>query len=212
MIELNSICKKYGKKVIYNDFSLSISDGECIAIVGESGSGKSTLLNIIGLLEPINSGKIIIDDDSDITPQSNKAVSVIRYKFNYLFQNYALIDEETVEYNLKLALKFAKGNKKRLIERALEKVGLEGYENAKIYQLSGGEQQRIALARVMLKPCKYILADEPTGSLDSANRDIVIDTQRMLNKEQKKTIIIVTHDMYVANKCDRIIDICHYKE
>lgn len=207
MIELKNIYKKYGKKVIYDNFSLTINDGECVAIVGASGSGKSTLLNIIGLLEPVNGGKVSIDDVSDIIPQSNKASSIIRYKFNYLFQNYALIDEETVEYNLKLALRFSKGNKKALMKNTLKRVGLDGYEKARIYQLSGGEQQRIALARVMLKPSKYILADEPTGSLDSNNRDIVINTLKKLNKEDNKTIIIVTHDMYVANQCDRIINI-----
>ncbi len=176
-------------------------------IVGASGSGKSTLLNIIGLLETVDKGRVSIDDLTDITPQSNKAISIIRYKFNYLFQNYALIDEETVEYNLKLALRFTKGNKKELIRKALKKVGLDGYEKAKIYQLSGGEQQRVALARVILKPSKYILADEPTGSLDPDNRDIVIKTLRRLNKEDNKTVIIVTHDTYVADQCDRIIKI-----
>jgi putative ABC transport system ATP-binding protein len=207
MIVLKKICKKYGRKVIYDNFSLTINDGEFVAIVGASGSGKSTLLNIIGLLEPVDKGRVSIDDQSDITPQSNKAISIIRYKFNYLFQNYALIDEETVEYNLKLALRFTKGNKKELIKNALKRVGLGGYEKAKIYQLSGGEQQRVALARVILKPSKYILADEPTGSLDPNNRDIVIRTLRKLNREDNKTVIIVTHDMYVADQCDRIIEI-----
>ena len=108
---------------------------------------------------------------------------------------------------MKLALRFTKGNKKELIRNALKRVGLDGYEKAKIYQLSGGEQQRVALARVILKPSKYILADEPTGSLDPNNRDIVIKTLRKLNKEDDKTVIIVTHDMYVANQCDRIINI-----
>ena len=207
MIVLKKICKKYGRKVIYDNFSLTINDGEFVAIVGASGSGKSTLLNIIGLLEPVDKGRVSIDDKTDITPQSNKAISIIRYKFSYLFQNYALIDEETVEYNLKLALRFTKGNKKELIRNALKKVGLDGYEKAKIYQLSGGEQQRVALARVILKPSKYILADEPTGSLDPKNREIVIRTLRKLNREDNKTVIIVTHDMYVADQCDRIIEI-----
>ena len=117
------------------------------------------------------------------------------------------MDEETVEYNLKLACKYVKTNrheKEFSISEALKHVGLKGYEKRKIYELSGGEQQRVAIARIMLKPSKIILADEPTGSLDEKNRDVVLNLLKTLNKEGK-TLILVTHDKYVASQCDKII-------
>lgn len=206
MIEICNIRKKFGDKEVFDDFSLNIHEGELVAIVGKSGCGKSTLLNIIGLLEPVDKGYICIDGDESIRPQSSLAIKIIRNKISYLFQNFALVDEETVLYNLKLALRYEKGNKKKKIENALMAVGLCGYENKKIYQLSGGEQQRVALARVLVKPSKIVLADEPTGSLDAENRDLVIDMLKTIQK-QGKTVVIVTHDMAVANQCDRIIEL-----
>lgn len=206
MIEITDICKKYDDKVIFDKYSLKIEEGEFVAIVGKSGCGKSTLLNIIGLLEKVDSGYVCIDHDENIRPQGRAAVRIIREKISYLFQNFALVDEETVTYNLKLALHYTKDNKKELIEKALEEVGLSGYENKKIYQLSGGEQQRVALARVMIKPSKIVLADEPTGCLDAENRDIVFDILRKIQK-QGKTVVIVTHDESVAEKCDRVIEL-----
>ena len=134
------------------------------------------------------------------------ATKLIREEIGYLFQNFALVDEESVNYNLKLALKYVKGNKMHIIENALEEVGLSGYGNKKIYQLSGGEQQRVALARIIVKPSKIILADEPTGSLDEQNRDIVLNMLRKM-QQQGKTIVIVTHDNYIADKCDRVISL-----
>lgn len=208
MIELVKVNKSYEKKNIIKDFSLKINKGEIVAITGQSGKGKSTLLNIIGLLEECDSGDVIIDDYKNVKINSNKSTDILRKKISYLFQNYALVDEETVKYNLLLALKYVKVNKKEKINRisgALNKVGLNGYENKRIYQLSGGEQQRVALARVLLKPSEVILADEPTGSLDARNRDKILDLLFNLNKEDNKTIIIVTHDLEVANRCNRIV-------
>ena len=206
MIELVDIEKAYDDKVIFKDFSLHIQEGEMIAIKGESGCGKSTLLNIIGLLEAADKGQVCIDGYNNIRPQGQIAVNLMRYTISYLFQNFALIDEETVLYNLKIALKYVKGNKKEEIVNALSLVGLDGFENKKIYQLSGGEQQRVALARILLKPSKIVLADEPTGSLDPHNRDIVMEMLHKLQK-QGKTIVIVTHDGNVAEQCDRIIEL-----
>lgn len=162
------------------------------------------MLNIIGLIERYDKGYINIDGNDEISTNSVTATRLRRYEISYLFQNFALVDEETVFYNLKLALRYTKGNKHEKIKTALEAVGLSGYENKKIYQLSGGEQQRIALARVMIKPSKIVLADEPTGSLDAENRDMVMHMLKELQK-QGKTIVMVTHDMYVASMCDRIV-------
>lgn len=206
MIELTDVCKKYENKVIFDKFSLKVEEGEFVAIVGKSGCGKSTLLNIIGLLERVDDGFVCIDDDKNMRPQGRAAVKIIREKISYLFQNFALVDEETVLYNLKLALHYVKGNKIEMIKNALEEVGLSGYEDKKIYQLSGGEQQRVALARVMIKPSKIVLADEPTGCLDAENRDMVIDILRKI-QEQGKTVLIVTHDKNVAEKCDRVVEL-----
>lgn len=208
IIELKEVCKNYDKKIL-DKLSLKIEENEMVAIVGKSGKGKSTLLNVIGLLEPINSGEIIIDGHKNIKPNSIESTKMMRNEISYLFQNFALIDQETVYENLDIALKYIKTNKKEkkeLIINALKTVGLEGYEKRKIFELSGGEQQRVAIARIILKPSKIILADEPTGSLDIENRNKVIQLLRKLNKNGK-SIVIVTHDMEVANNCDRIIEL-----
>lgn len=209
LIDLKDITKKFGEKTILNKFSLMVSEGEFIALTGTSGRGKSTLLNIIGLLENFDTGKLVIDGETNIIPNSSKATKLLREKISYLFQNFALVDDETVEYNLNLALKYTKGNKKEKlakIREALAFVGLNDYEKRNIYELSGGEQQRVAIARIMLKPCKIILADEPTGSLDEKNRKIVLDLLKKLN-EDGKTIIIVTHDQFVAGQCHRVVNL-----
>lgn len=209
LIQLNKISKKYGNKTILDEFSLEVNSGEFVALMGPSGCGKSTLLNIIGLLEYFDGGELVIDGDANVRPNSAKANKVLREKICYLFQNFALVDEETVEYNLNLALRYTQGSKKerrlKMLD-ALERVGLKGFEKRKIYELSGGEQQRVAIARVILKPCKIVLADEPTGSLDEKNRNIVIDMLKTLN-EQGITIVLVTHDLYVAGQCQRVINL-----
>lgn len=209
MIKLMNISKKFDDHIIFNNFSLHINDQEMIAITGASGSGKTTLLNIIGLLEAADSGKIIIDNQSNIKTNTALSNKIIREKICYLFQNFALVDDESVDYNLNLALEYRKGSKKEkleLKENALKMVGLNGYLNKKIYTLSGGEQQRISIARAILIPNKIILADEPTGSLDDHNKLIIIDLLKYL-KSLGKTIVIATHDNYLANCCDRVIKI-----
>jgi len=209
LIELKDITKRFGKKSILNKFSLEVQEGEFIAIMGNSGSGKSTILNIIGLLEPFDNGQLIIDGEINIAPNSSKSTKLLREKISYLFQNFALVDDETVAYNLELALKYVKGSKKEKFEKlknALDIVGLKDYEKRKIYELSGGEQQRVAIARIMLKPCKIILADEPTGSLDEKNREVVLDLLKKLNLDGK-TVVIVTHDKFVASQCQRVINL-----
>ena len=203
MITLNNISKKYNEKNIVRNFNLKINKGEFISIVGESGSGKTTLLNIIGLLEKQTSGDMVVMGLKN--PTSKELTKLQREFYGYVFQNYALIEEDSVQTNLKLALMYIKViDKQAEINRALKLVGLEGYNKKKVFELSGGEQQRWALARIMLKKCEIILADEPTGNLDNRNRDIVFNILKDLNK-QGKTIVIVTHDNYIANKCDKII-------
>lgn len=210
IVECLNINKKFGNQVVFNDFNLSIKKEKCLVIKGESGSGKSTLLNMIGLLDMPNSGQIKIFDDLNIKPFSKKAESLLRDKIGYLFQNFALVDNMTVFENLELALKNTKTkNKYNLINDALKKVGLEGYETKLIYQCSGGEQQRIAFARLLLKPCELILCDEPTGNLDEVNKEIVLDLIADL-KTMGKTIVIVTHDNDVLKLADEICEVKKY--
>ena len=209
MIKLENVTKTIGKKVILENLSLKINQGDLVAIVGKSGSGKSTLLNLLGLIDGDYSGYYEIFGQKNVPVNSVKSQAIIREHISYLFQNFALIDNETVEYNLMLALKYVKLSKKdkvKKIEEILERVGLPSTLHQKVSELSGGEQQRIAVARAILKPSQLLLADEPTGSLDPENRDLVLNFLLDMNKEGK-TVIIVTHDAYVAQQCHRVIEL-----
>lgn len=206
-IQLRNVSKKFEDKPILQDFNLNVEKGDMIAITGQSGTGKSTLLNIIGLLDKPDSGEVIIQGTVNAFSKEKKTTMLLRNTIGYLFQNYALIDQETVSRNLDIALAYTKSADKRKLKRqALERVGLLDKMNSKVYQLSGGEQQRVALARLMLKKNDIILADEPTGSLDELNRNHILEILRGLNEEQK-TIIIVTHDPEVARQCKRVINL-----
>ncbi|MCD3217329.1 MULTISPECIES: putative bacteriocin export ABC transporter [Clostridium] len=199
-ISLKNITKKFGNKVIFKNFNLNIKKGDFVSIMGPSGTGKSTLLNMIGLLESKDSGDIKILDYLNPKFNSKEGVYLLRKEISYLFQNYGLVENKTVNYNLKMAthfLKLSKNEENKKIKDALSKVGLENIENEKVYSLSGGEQQRVALAKIILKPSSIILADEPTGSLDEKNRDIVLKILKKFN-EDGKTIIVVTHDPIVG--------------
>ncbi len=207
---LQEINKSYDSRKIIDGLSFEIKQGEMVAITGPSGSGKSTILNMIGLLEKPDAGTINLFGNPAPKINSSKSKLLLRNKIAYLFQNYALVDNETTDYNLNIALEYVKANKiqkRKMKIDALNKVGLdETYLKKKIYQLSGGEQQRIAVARIILKPCELILADEPTGSLDVKNRNEIIKILQELN-QNGKTIIIVTHDEYVAEQCKRKIEL-----
>ena len=205
LIEAKSLVKSFGSQKVLTGLSFEVQVNEMVAIMGKSGSGKSTLLNILGLLDKPDQGALTMFGLTNIRPFSSKASSILRNKIGFLFQNFALIDNKTVEYNLALALKNRhKINKSLEIAEALKQVGLEGFEKKHIYQCSGGEQQRIAVARLLLKPCELVLADEPTGSLDLQNREEIVRLMSLL-KESGKTVLIVTHDPEVAKKCDRTI-------
>lgn len=206
-ITLSSINKSFGEKTLFRDYSLSIENGDFVAIKGESGAGKTTLLNIMGLLEAPDSGSVTLCGAKNLGFSSRTAVALRRHRLSYLFQNYGLVDADTVEANMKLATRFGKAKgkaEKKLIADALEQVGLTGYERRKVYTLSGGEQQRVALAKIIAKSPDIILADEPTGSLDERNRNYVMDLLKALNR-QGKTIVVVTHDPYVSECATRHI-------
>ena len=205
MITLKNISKEYNDTKILEDFNFVINKGEMIFITGESGIGKTTLLNIMSLLERPDSGDVIVENV--VNPNKKSVLNLRRNMFGYLFQNYALIENETVEDNLLLALKYRRNiDKKAEIEKVLYDVNLKNFNKKKIFMLSGGEQQRVALARIMLKQCEYIFADEPTGNLDNKNRDIVFDILKSINLLDK-TIVIVTHDKELIKQSDKIINL-----
>ncbi len=207
--ELRGVSKSYHGRSIISNMDLKVLEGEMVAITGKSGSGKSTLLNIFGLLEFADHGTVHLFGEDCLRVRSKEASHLLRLRLGYLFQNYALIDNETVDYNLRIAQAYTKGSRKKKQEikvEALRRVGLANAGNRKVYELSGGEQQRVAIARLLLKPCDLVLADEPTGSLDAVNRDEVLRMLHDLN-DTGKTIIIVTHDEIVAGTCTRVIQL-----
>ena len=209
-ISVRQLSKYYGAKRVIENISFDISDREFVALIGPSGSGKSTLLNLIGLLETVDEGTITID--GEILPQVNskKATHLRRNVLNYLFQSNSLIPNDSVGDNLMLALHYTnltKEKKDKKIKTVLSKVHMESFLESRINELSGGEQQRIAIARAILKPGELILADEPTGSLDPQMAQTAFELLKLLRDEYGKTIILVTHNMDQAQQCDRIIDL-----
>jgi putative ABC transport system ATP-binding protein len=188
VIEFVNVFKAFGDKKLLNDFNLSIPDGEFVVFAGKSGCGKTTLLNMIGGLEKPDSGQLIVDG-VDLYKQKNKT-DYFTYKVGFLFQNFALIEDRTVEQNLNLVQKKARSGME--LADVLITLGIQDKLKEKVYKLSGGEQQRVALARLMFKQCDIILADEPTGSLDNENAKMVIDILHKMN-DMGKTIILVTH-------------------
>lgn len=210
IIKANNISKKFLNKTILNNFSIDIDYKESVVIVGKSGSGKTTLLNILSHIEKVDSGTIYWEKTDINKLNQSKINKIIRYDIGYLFQNYALLDNKTVYENIEIACKYKKyksiAEKEYDIENALKRVGLSGFENRMVYSLSGGEQQRVALARIIVKPCKIIFADEPTGNLDKENSKKIMDILFDLNKEGK-SLVVVTHDKEIINRFDTIIDL-----
>ena len=197
-IDLLNVSKSFGSKKIFTDLNLIFESGKSYALIGGSGSGKSTLLNIIGRLEKIDSGNVLVDKQ-DIWKIKER--TFFKNTVGYVFQNYSLIGNKTVYDNLSLITK-----DKKTITDVLEKVGLSSdYLHQKIYELSGGQAQRVAIARMLMKPRKIILADEPTGALDGEIGKEII--RLLLNeRDEDKYVIIATHDPAVYNKVDVIID------
>lgn len=202
MIELKNVTKAYGNKTIFSKLSFKIDTGEFVVFSGKSGCGKSTMLSLIGGIEKATSGQIIVDG-TDITNNYNR-IKYFSEKVAFLFQNFALSENKTVKQNLEMVPKKSRSGVS--IPDALKAVGIEDKLNEYIYTLSGGEQQRVALARIMIKKCDIILADEPTGSLDKENANAVIDILKKLNTENGKTVIMVTHDEELKKVGDRIIN------
>ena len=209
-LQVDTLNKSFGSNTVLHNISFEVESGESVALVGPSGCGKSTLLNIIGLLETLDSGAISLEGRAYPSINSKKATLMRRTEINYLFQSFALINDWKVSKNLVLALQYTKLSKQeqeRLIRTALENYGIGEKFDAVVNELSGGEKQRVAIARAMIKPGNLILADEPTGSLDKAMATIVIDNLLDSVHANHKTLLMVTHDMGIAQRCERIIEL-----
>lgn len=201
-VEIKNVSKHFGEKRLFDNFSCDIEQGDFVVITGASGCGKTTLLNMIGGLEPVTSGKISVAG-LEITNQKNLQI-YYRDVVGFVFQNFALVEQKTVEENLKMI--HQKGQTEVSVQEALQSVGMEKTLKQKVYSLSGGEQQRITLARLRLKNCQLILADEPTGSLDRKNGQLVMEILHELNAEGK-TVIMVTHDESLIQDTDKRISL-----
>ena len=213
-VEIMDVTKKYGDRVIFDHINMEIREGEMTALIGPSGCGKSTLLNMIGLLEDLSNGKITIFGKEIPKINSRKATMLRRNTVNYLFQSSALVGDMTVYQNLMLAMHFVRISQKEKeirINRMLHEVGLPKMKSAVVNTMSGGEQQRVALARTLLKPGKLILADEPTGALDEKSAEKVFLLLRDLCVQYKKTVIMVTHNMELAQQADRVANLMKYE-
>ena len=215
MIEIKNLVKIYNKGKT-NEFcalkgiDLSIEEGEMVAIIGKSGAGKSTLLHILAAIDSYDKGSYLVDGVSVGDLKEKDRARFRNQKIGIVMQDYALIDEYTIEENVQIPLIFGKvkGNdvRREKIMTALVDVGLEGRMKNFPAQLSGGEQQRVSIARALAKNPKLLLCDEPTGALDSKTSGEIMDVFEKLN-QGGKTVIIVTHDMEVAARCGRVIEI-----
>lgn len=212
ILEVTNLCKTYGKgdtmvKALDN-VSFSVEKGEFLAIIGPSGSGKSTLLHIIGGVDVPTSGSVVINQ-TDISNLDETALAIFRRRqIGLIYQFYNLIPILTVQENLTLPL-LLDGRKpdKKQIDTLVKRLGLENRLDHLPNQLSGGQQQRVSIGRALVNNPALMLADEPTGNLDSENSKEIISLLRQFNKEFNQTVIIITHDEKIANSADRVITI-----
>ena len=213
-LEIKNINKTYGTKIknqVLFDINLSVEEGEFVSIIGQSGSGKSTLLNIIGTLDAPTSGDVIINGININNMSQNHLASVRNQQLGFIFQFHYLLPEFTVMENVLMpymlsSKKITKEVRMRA-EELLSIVGLSNVKNNMATELSGGQQQRTAVARALINNPKIILADEPTGNLDSNTTEEVYELLRDINKKFNTTFLIITHDNRIAEKTDRIIEV-----
>jgi putative ABC transport system ATP-binding protein len=215
MIECRNITKKYltgeNEVLVLKGLSFSISDGEFVAIMGPSGSGKSTLMNIIGALDIPTSGEYLLDGKNVAELSDNELADIRKNKIGFVFQSFNLLPRATVLRNVALPLIYTGISKEEREKKAKAALCDAGLDESHFYhlsnQLSGGQMQRVAIARALVNNPSLLLADEPTGNLDTKTGDVVLDTFQALNRDQKRTIVIITHERYVAEHADRIITI-----
>ncbi len=207
ILSVKNVSKVIGQEKILKNITLSVNKGEFLSIIGPSGSGKSTLLYILGLLDTPTSGEVIIENNPVYFNDKNRLSTLRNKKFGFVFQFHYLINELTLEENIMVPMLKAKVDKEVAIKKAvelLEKLGLKGKEKRKPYQISGGEQQRVSIARALSNNPDILIADEPTGNLDSKNTEKVMEIFKQINQEGR-TIVMVTHEIDLAEKTDRIV-------
>ena len=211
ILKLENVEKKYSGGVeelhIINDLTFSVEEGEFISILGRSGSGKSTLLNIIGLLDKVDGGKIFIDGQEVDRLSEEERDRLKNQMIGFVFQFHYLLPEFTALENVMLPALLNNFSKRAEVEKRakelLDKVGLSARENHKPSQLSGGEKQRVAIARALINSPKILLADEPTGNLDEETSEMIFKILKDINKNEKQTIIVVTHSKDLAEISDK---------
>ena len=211
-LEIKNLKKYYGTKSnitkAVNDLSLEVEEKEFVAIMGASGSGKTTLLNCISTIDEVTSGKIIIEG-IDITELKEKELASFRRKnLGFIFQDFNLLDTLTISENISLALIINKEDVNKVEEKVksiAEKLGIKEILNKYPYEVSGGQKQRCACARALINKPKLILADEPTGALDSKSSRMLLETMDEMNEKLNATILMVTHDSFSASFCKRVL-------
>jgi len=213
MINLKDVCKHYRTEDIettaLNNVTLEIRSGEFVAVMGPSGCGKSTLLNVVGMIDNINQGRYFFDGEEITHYPETSLVELRKQNLGFIFQSFNLIDDLSVYENVELPLLYQnipKANRQDRVMEVLELVGMTARKQHRPEQLSGGQQQRVAIARAVVGKPKIILADEPTGNLDSKNGDDVIKMLALLN-EQGTTILMVTHSQAYAEMGNRVINL-----
>lgn len=195
---------------ILKDINISIDTGEFIAIMGPSGSGKSTLINILGFIDRGYTGEYLFDGENYQQVSDNKLAFIRNKTVGFVFQNFKLIQNNTIMENVSIPLLYSgmsSKERKQCVESVLKDVGIADKKHLVPNKLSGGQQQRVAIARSIVNKPKFIIADEPTGALDSQTSKDIMDLFVRLNREQNTTMIIVTHDRKVAEQADRVIHI-----
>lgn len=214
IIELNNVNKIYGSEIktqVLYDINLAFEEGSFNSIIGQSGSGKSTLLNIIGTLDQASSGDVLIGGKNINKMTANQLADYRNQTIGFVFQFHYLLPEFTALENVLMPYLIQNGKaNKEIIQKAedtLRLVGLEKVKNNLATKMSGGQQQRTAIARALINNPKIILADEPTGNLDSDSTESIYDLLRSINEEYKTSFIIITHDRRIAEKADRIVEI-----
>ena len=210
MLEINHLQKKFGTTEVLRDVSLSVSKGDVVAILGPSGSGKTTLLRCVNFLERADAGELLFDDEKfDLNRASHRDIARIRQKTAFVFQNYNLFRNKTALQNvtegLIVARKMKNADAEAIGRKLLDKVGLSDRCDHYPAQLSGGQQQRVAIARALISEPALVLADEPTGNLDSENTRLMGDLFRDLHRTQGCAFVLVTHAPDVAMWADRVI-------
>lgn len=214
MIRLEHVNKYYGQGAtrfhVLHDINLQVAAGELMAIIGESGSGKSTLINIIGFLDDDFEGNYFYNDQA-IHDYTRADLAKLRNQHvGFVFQNFKLIRDISIAENVILPLLYAgvgRRQAKKTAARVLSRVGLGGYDDKLPTELSGGQQQRVSIARAIIANPDFLIADEPTGALDTKTSQEIMDLFKQLNQTQHTTIIMVTHDPRVAEQCERVVKI-----